>query len=740
MTVQTNTNVASFNGDGANKVFPIGYKFNSAADLVVLLVDDVAVTTQILTLNSDFTVTGAGDDEGGTVTLEVAPTANQRLTIIRIVDILQLTDLRNQGKFYAEIHEDAFDLLTMIAQQHQSDIALSLRVAETDPEPARIPSVAQRAGKLLAFDASGNPTATLPAADSSTELRQELADGSSSTHGSALVGHRGSNVRIALDRRAIYADTLSSLKALSVAELPVNQAAHITTTGRAGLFVWRSGDQSANVSADPQEGVWVASDSDATGASGAWLRQYSSLDGVDVNWFGANKDGVTNDGPYFTAAVSYAKGRDNRVSVPAGTYLVENEVVLPGGMTISGTPTESVNNKPSVIIHGGTTSLFTTDPLDTNFNGLSISHFRVKGGVTNKWCVESHYPFTSILGIHVEDVSPRYLGNGFRLHNDGGQSSMGCWNSRLKDCRAVLDEDSVNPRTGFDLFINGGDVVVESCQTTFPQKGFFLRKGEAIEFRECGTNKTRDYTSVSGNITNAAFVIGDGTNGVKAVSIRGCYVEGHARAVLVNANVTSVSIKENYITDIKFSDPQLASDGAILLKNGFDGVSIDDNYIAIGYSQQSLVRSLRVEDGTTAGWTHKGNRYVINRQGFPYNGTEFPVDPDFSYSNLVEKIIDTGTVFFEDTTIKSNNGSGVINEAQTITLFSVVGSQAYDVLAWQTDGPSLRTAQSIVIGPDGRKDLLTSAGWVIGLSGGNVTLTNTSGANRAYRWTATRRN
>jgi hypothetical protein len=122
MTVQTSTNVASFNGDGANKVFPIGYKFNSAADLVVTLIDDEAKTTQILTLNSDFTVTGAGDEEGGVVTLVVAPTAVQRLKVTRVVDILQLTDLRNQGKFYAEIHEDVFDLLIMIDQQQQTEI------------------------------------------------------------------------------------------------------------------------------------------------------------------------------------------------------------------------------------------------------------------------------------------------------------------------------------------------------------------------------------------------------------------------------------------------------------------------------------------------------------------------------------------------------------------------------------------------------------------------------------------
>ncbi|MHB1437812.1 MAG: glycosyl hydrolase family 28-related protein, partial [Thiobacillus sp.] len=200
MTVQTSTNVASFNGDGANKVFPIGYKFNSAADLVVTLIDDDAKTTKILTLNSDFTVTGAGDEKGGAVTLAVAPTVVQRLKVTRVVDILQLTDLRNQGKAYAEIHEDAFDLLTMIAQQHQSDIASSLRVAETDPDPARIPSVAQRAGKLLAFDAAGNPTTALPVADSSTELRQALADPS----GAGKIGY---SQRTVADR---LSDTVSA--------------------------------------------------------------------------------------------------------------------------------------------------------------------------------------------------------------------------------------------------------------------------------------------------------------------------------------------------------------------------------------------------------------------------------------------------------------------------------------------------------------------------------------------------
>jgi len=122
MTVQTNTNVASFNGNGVTQIFPIAFKFNNDTDLIVLLVDDATGAVSQLTLNSDYTVSGEGDEEGGLINVVVAPALGQRLKVTRVVDILQLTDLRNQGKFFAEVHEDAFDLLTMIAQQHESCI------------------------------------------------------------------------------------------------------------------------------------------------------------------------------------------------------------------------------------------------------------------------------------------------------------------------------------------------------------------------------------------------------------------------------------------------------------------------------------------------------------------------------------------------------------------------------------------------------------------------------------------
>lgn len=194
MTVQTNTNIESFNGNGVTQIFPIAFKFNNDTDLVVLLVDDEVGEASQLTLNSDYTVSGAGDEEGGLINVVVPPSTDQRLHVSRIVDILQLTDLRNQGKFFAEVHEDALDLLTMIAQQGASSIKSSLRVPDSDPEPSRIPPAALRAGKFLAFDQDGNPTTAAPVNDSAEALRLSLA----SSSGAERIGRGTGTVETAL--------------------------------------------------------------------------------------------------------------------------------------------------------------------------------------------------------------------------------------------------------------------------------------------------------------------------------------------------------------------------------------------------------------------------------------------------------------------------------------------------------------------------------------------------------------
>jgi hypothetical protein len=92
-----------------------------------------ADTTQVVqTLNTDYTVTGAGDDAGGTVTMVVPPATGQQLIIVRAVPLTQETDYISGDPFPAETHERALDKLTMISQRLESLISRSIRLSDAD--------------------------------------------------------------------------------------------------------------------------------------------------------------------------------------------------------------------------------------------------------------------------------------------------------------------------------------------------------------------------------------------------------------------------------------------------------------------------------------------------------------------------------------------------------------------------------------------------------------------------------
>ena len=126
MTINSETSKVRYSGNGSTTVFPYTFRVNANDDLAVIVAD--ADDTQYdLTLDTHYTVSGAGEDSGGNVTTldltsligyEKVPT-NWSITIRREVTLTQDTDLTSQDGFSEEIHEGVFDYLTMIAQQQQ---------------------------------------------------------------------------------------------------------------------------------------------------------------------------------------------------------------------------------------------------------------------------------------------------------------------------------------------------------------------------------------------------------------------------------------------------------------------------------------------------------------------------------------------------------------------------------------------------------------------------------------------
>jgi len=125
MTVASETMSVSYTGDGSTDTYAFSFKILDQAHLRVTQRDPAASPAQVvetLVVDTDYTVAGVGDPDGGTVTLTAGNlAADVVLKIERIVPLKQETDIRNEGSFYREAHENALDRLVMEVQAVKAD-------------------------------------------------------------------------------------------------------------------------------------------------------------------------------------------------------------------------------------------------------------------------------------------------------------------------------------------------------------------------------------------------------------------------------------------------------------------------------------------------------------------------------------------------------------------------------------------------------------------------------------------
>lgn len=117
-TVPSATSEVSLLCDGVQVEYTFPYKILASSDLVV--------TTDVpssLALGTDYTVTGVGLANGGHIDLTAGSKCpnTKTLKIKRVVPLTQPTSFRTQGAFSPAAHENAFDRVTMAAQQLDRD-------------------------------------------------------------------------------------------------------------------------------------------------------------------------------------------------------------------------------------------------------------------------------------------------------------------------------------------------------------------------------------------------------------------------------------------------------------------------------------------------------------------------------------------------------------------------------------------------------------------------------------------
>lgn len=166
MAITTTTSRVQYTGNNSSTVFAINFKFIENSHIVAEL-DDTAGTVTTLVLDTNYTLSGAGNDSGGTFTASVAPPTGHILTIYRQVPLTQTSDLVLTGTFNSQTVEDMIDKNTQMIQQldvgisaTSGSLVLKYPLSEPATTVSEIPSNANRSNKVLAFDSSGNPIAT----------------------------------------------------------------------------------------------------------------------------------------------------------------------------------------------------------------------------------------------------------------------------------------------------------------------------------------------------------------------------------------------------------------------------------------------------------------------------------------------------------------------------------------------------------------------------------------------------
>ena len=126
MTVSSTTSRSGpYTGNGVTTVFAYGFRILDETHVEVVRTESGVDET---VSPSEFTVSGVGDAVGGNITFTLAPTVDQTITIIRAAPFTQQVDLENQGAYYAETIEEAFDLAAMRDQQLQEQVDRSVKI------------------------------------------------------------------------------------------------------------------------------------------------------------------------------------------------------------------------------------------------------------------------------------------------------------------------------------------------------------------------------------------------------------------------------------------------------------------------------------------------------------------------------------------------------------------------------------------------------------------------------------
>ena len=164
MTVPTSTGVDRYTGNGATSTFSYTFYIQDDDDVQVIVINTSTRARTVLTKTTHYTVSGAGDSAGGSVTL-ISPwnnlSSSYKIVLKLNVDPNNSSAFRN-GNINGGSLEDAMDRMSQRVIELEGEVARAVKLPDDEAGTVTLTNLGaatDRASKVLTFDASGNVSA-----------------------------------------------------------------------------------------------------------------------------------------------------------------------------------------------------------------------------------------------------------------------------------------------------------------------------------------------------------------------------------------------------------------------------------------------------------------------------------------------------------------------------------------------------------------------------------------------------
>ena len=384
MTISSTTVKNSYSGDGSTTSFNYTFKIFADSDLQVII-RSAAGTETVKTITTHYTVAGAGNTNGGSVTFTSGniPTATETVVLRRAVPQTQAIDYIANDPFPAESHEEGLDRATMTTQQIQEELDRAIKLSRTNTMTSTefTTSASDRANKILAFDSSGELSVT-----------QELGTfkGTDATVTTAAYVQRDiiksttaaqlNNVYICV-ADSVVGDSLTDtdhfqllVDAVSAATSATNAATSATASASSATAAASSASSAATQASNASTSASTASTqatnaaNSATAAATSAAEAAASADAFDDTYLGAKSSdpSVDNDGDALTAGDLYFNTTTNRLRVYNGSAWIEIDAGMTN-FTLAGTSgsSQTISNADTLTIAAGSGITTTASATDT---------------------------------------------------------------------------------------------------------------------------------------------------------------------------------------------------------------------------------------------------------------------------------------------------------------------------------------------------------------------------------------